>query len=55
MFVSLVGITFLDNGAPKRYIYVDGKECEVHWVRTGITSTGAGIGHDEAVCPDGAK
>jgi hypothetical protein len=51
IILFVVGMTLWDSPPPKRYVYVRGKQCEIHWVQTGITSTGAGIGHDEAICP----
>lgn len=35
----------------KNYIEVNGIMCEVGFKQTGITSTGAPVGHNIAICP----
>lgn len=40
-----------DKHPNKRYIHVGDKICEVQYVETGHTSTGASWGYEKAICP----
>lgn len=50
MLVGCMFAWFLNRAPPKRYIHVDNKVCEVRFVETGHTSTGAYWGYDVADC-----
>lgn len=50
VFISLFGTLLLLN-PQKHYIEVNGIMCEVGFKQTGITSTGAPVGHNVAICP----
>ena len=38
-----------------RHIDVRGEACEIHWIQTGISSTGAARGYDTVICPSWKK
>lgn len=53
-FLLIFGVFLVLGNAlsqTKSYIEVNGKMCEVGFKQTGITSTGAPIGHKIAICP----
>lgn len=51
IILFFVFLAFVGGPPPKHYIRVNGRRCEVVWVQDHITSTGAGVGHEEARCP----
>lgn len=47
---SLVLGTYFYPYPKPRKIEVNGEMCDIYFKQTGITSTGAAVGHDMAVC-----
>lgn len=53
IFGAFIAISILFVAGPtKQYIEVNGVMCEVVFKETGITSTGAPVGHNVAFCPN---
>jgi hypothetical protein len=48
---GLLSLLVLRFSSKVKMIEVNGTMCEVHFKKTGITSTGAPLGHNVAVCP----
>lgn len=50
-FLGLFGIWYREvHPEPIKYIEVKGQMCEIRYKVTSHTSTGASLGHDEAIC-----
>jgi hypothetical protein len=47
----LLIVWWVSANAGPRYIQVQGETCEIHYVQTGVSSTGASRGYEEVICP----
>jgi hypothetical protein len=51
LFILIAWISYPGFSPPVRHIEVDGQDCIIQYHSDGVTSTGAGVGHDIALCP----